>query len=907
MERILHFVTERAGWTLAVLTVTAALAVLQIVDARSGTPRLELDPSIDRLLPDEDEDRRFYDRVRRIFGSDETLVVALVADDLFTAENLRRVARISRRLATLPAVQRVVSLDNALHIRSQRGDLLIEPFIETVPEDPAALARIRREALDNPIYAGNLVSRDGRAAAIVVYLRDMPERELLGLDIDRQVLRIAREESGDAQVWLAGGLYLKAETGRLMMRDLSRTLPLAALVVVAVALVCFRSLAGVLVPVGTTLLALVWTLGIASALGHSLNLVTAVAPSIVLVVGFAYAVHVVCEYEDVLREDRSSGSPVSVALRQIALPVALTGATTAVGFLSLATSPLSAVRQFGLLCTLGVAATLVASLSFAPAVLAQLPRRRARPPSAASRRFDALAERVARFDTTRRIPILVAAALVAALAAWGSGHIRVSSDFLRDFPPTSEVRRNVEAVNRNLEGGNTFYVVLEARERDAFKEPENLRSIRELQRWLEARAEIGGTTSHVDYLMLIHRGFNDNDPAFLTIPDSRRLVTQLLFFGANEEIERFVDAAYQTAAIAVRSTVFDSGELADLVERVEARLDDLPAHIEGHVTGNGVLVARSIDDIARGQATSLSLAFGVIFVILALLFTSLRVGFIALIPNALPVLVYFGVLGWTGVTLNSTTGLVACIVLGIAVDDTIHFLARFNAEARRRADEAKGVVAALRRVGRPVTYTSAALCLGFLVLTTSELRNQVEFGALAAFTLAFAWLVDVVFTPALALRMRIVTLWDALTLDLGEAPHHSIPLFAGLSKTQARVAALMASIETFPEGHTVFRAGEMGQQMYVVIEGRLAASMTGREGTVRFGELCRGAAVGEVALFHGRRTADVRAVTDVRLLRLSRRSLERLRRRYPRIGAQLYANLSAILADRVASTTQALR
>jgi hypothetical protein len=325
------------------------------------------------------------------------------------------------------------------------------------------------------------------------------------------------------------------------------------------------------------------------------------------------------------------------------------------------------------------------------------------------------------------------------------------------------------------------------------------------------------------------------------------------------------------------------------------------------VTGNTVLLTRTIDDITRGQSVSLAFAFAMILAVLSLLFTSVRVGLLALIPNALPVLFYFGILGLTGITLNSTTGLVACLVLGIAVDDTIHILARFNDAAKRLADETKGMGEALRSVGRPVTYTTAALCMGFLVLTQSHFHNQVQFGALAAVTLAFAWLIDITFTPALASRMKIVTLWDALTLDLGAEPERTIPLFNGLRKTQARIAALMTDIVVLPAGHRLFSAGDAGSEMYVVVEGELVASIATDSGTVRFKTHERGDVVGEVGLFHGARTADVTTESDVRMLRLTRETLERIRQRHPRLASVLDSNLIEILADLVASTTVRIR
>jgi CRP-like cAMP-binding protein len=164
----------------------------------------------------------------------------------------------------------------------------------------------------------------------------------------------------------------------------------------------------------------------------------------------------------------------------------------------------------------------------------------------------------------------------------------------------------------------------------------------------------------------------------------------------------------------------------------------------------------------------------------------------------------------------------------------------------------------------------------------------------------------VVFTPALAARMRVVTLWEVLTLDLGDDPQRSIPLFRGLSKHQARVAALMTSLRHFPAGHKLIHTGDAGREMFVVIHGTMAATVPSRTGSVRV-ELERGDVVGEVGLFHGRRSADVDTMSDVTLMRLTLGNLERLQKRYPRIGAQLYRNLTYVLAERLAQSTARAR
>ncbi|MHC4342875.1 MAG: efflux RND transporter permease subunit, partial [Planctomycetota bacterium] len=455
-------------------------------------------------------------------------------------------------------------------------------------------------------------------------------------------------------------------------------------------------------------------------------------------------------------------------------------------------------------------------------------------------------------------------------------------------------------------GPTQITVVLEADYRDAWKEPANLALLEELQGWLEAQPEIEISTSIVDYVKLIHRGFNENDPEFYRIPDSRRMVAQLLFFGGSDEIERFVDLDYRVAAALVRASAVDSVVIAALVDRIEERLAELPDHVVGRVTGNTVLLTSTIDDIAHGQAVSLSTAFFVIFVILSFLFTSFRVGFIALIPNALPVLVYFGALGLGGIRLNATTAVIGCLVLGIAVDDTIHFFARFNTAAKERADESAGVREALMHVGRPVTYTSVALVLGFSTLLFSSLKNQAEFGALAAFTLATAWLVDMTFTPAIAARLKVVTIWDVLSLDLGDEPQKAIPLFHGLSKHQARMAALMTDIIERPAGHRLIEVGQKSDGIYVVIDGALVSYVEKDGRRVELNRHGRGDTLGEVGLFQGERTANVDCETPARLVYFETDDIHRLRRRYPRIAAQVLHNLSQILAGRLAAATTRL-
>jgi len=899
----LELIPRRAGWVMAGALGLTLLALAVLVDLQSGELRLEVDPAADRLLPEDDEDRRFYDRVRRLFGSDDQLVVALVTDDVFTTDALTRLARLTERIRAVDGVRDALSIASAQNLHGVEGGLEIAPFFLTPPESPEALEELRREVLGNPIYGGSLVSRDSRAAAVLVSFVDMSNREFRARGLDQRIAAIAEEESGSDRVWITGSPHIAGATARVLLGETVRLPLLIGLALAGVLLLSFRTLRGVWVPLATIAVAVAWALALVVAMGHSLNAVTVLIPALLTTLGLSYSVHVVSEYYDANRESQEGGpvQRVAAALAKVALPVALTGLTTAVGFAALTLSPLPAVREFGLLSVIGIGCTVAASLTFTPAVLALLPAPRRLPPGAG---FERLAARVARFDLSRRPLIFGAFAAFFALALWGATTIRIGTEQISKFPPDAPVRVHFEAVNQHLQGANPFFVVLESDARDAFLEPANLKEIEALQSWLEAQPEIGGTTSLADYVKLLNRGFHENQPDRLVIPERRQLVSQLLLFGASPELRRFVEAGYQTTTIQVRARVVDSDEVEQLTRRIEERLAVLPERLQGRVTGTSVVFNRALDGIIRGQALSVAAALGIIYVILALLFLSLRIGLIALVPNVIPVAAYFGALGWSGVSLNPGTGLIAPMVLGIAVDDTIHYFSRFLRDAKRLGDEERATAAALSSVGRPVTYTTAALCAGFLCLTLSEFRTQAELGVLAAFALAFAWVTDMVLTPALCSRVRIVTLWDLLSLDLGPEPHRSIEVFDGLSAAQARIVALMGRLIDAPAGQRVFHAGEAGSGLYVMISGAVRTWVNRREGEVTLGLYERGESVGEVGFFQGEHATYCDVEQDARMLRLSGECLEQLGRRYPRVAATLHGNFNKTLAARLALRTR---
>jgi predicted RND superfamily exporter protein len=883
------------------------IAALSVFDPATGRPRVGIDASIDNLLPPSSADRAVFDRTRALFGDAEAILVAVTLDPVFTLDNLKKVAAISEGLRELPGVDRVFSLATAPNLITAGSDIDARTFTQQGIAEPARIGEFRAQLDANPVYRGTLVSQDGRATVFAISLSGVSEVMLLEGGYPDRIRAIVREAAGDAEVWITGGPVVKTATTRALLDTLSFTIPLIFALMSVVLLLAFRSLRAVAVALVTVAIALLWTMATVSLLGLTLNLVTAIVPPMVLTLGLTYTIHVLSDYLKHDPADTSSAAQRAVAtMSHIAVPIGLSFVTTVIGFLGFLPSPLPAIRQFGILAMAGIGYAALLSLVLIPALLS-VTGSKVSEHLPGEDTFQRVAARMAEFDLRHRVKILVIGFLLIPAGLLLALNIHAGSEVIRDYPPDSQVRRDYEAINTSFNGANVLSILIETHVSDALTDPELAREVEKLQAWLGEQPEIGAVVSYVDFLKLTRQSLNDGDPESYAIPETGAEIKQILVFGGSEELKRFIDARLRSTQLTVRINVDGTVPVGRLVERVEQRLAELPPPLNGKVTGSAVLALHTVGDIVNGQGLSIAIAILGIWALLTLLFTSARAGFLALLPTVIPVAVYFGTLGLLDIALSPTTSLIACIVLGVTVDETFHFLARFNADARDQANEVAAAKSALAGILRPVTLNMVALCLGFLSFTGGGLHSQVLFGALSAFTLAVAWFMDVTLTPALGSYMRIVTLWDLLRLDLGKSPQHTIPLMNGLSLREARIFALLSRIEKYKAGDRVIQEGDWARDMYVIVDGELQAWVDRDGDRLELSTMGRGAVLGEAGFFGQRRTANVDAMSPARLLRFGSEELERLRKRYPRIAAAVFRNLNRIQAERLARTTAMLQ
>lgn len=864
----------------AALLTALALAVLAF------GPGLTIDPSVEAVIGDLAADQDGTPQVVAVLTPRQAVDAADIAD----------LARVTRAVAKLPTVRGAVSAATAAFPAQVNGDIEMASLAQRLRQHPDQADRLLAMARTEPMLAGRLFGVDGQSVALWVDLRQQAPEALAEAATTVENLIRSDPAIDDAfDVYVTGTPLITARVGGQLVHGLQRVAVLIVLVVAGVLLACFTGVRVLLLSAATMALALLWTLATMSALGFSMNLVTALVPPFVVTLTLAYAMHAL--FAVLGRPD-----PVRAASRLV-LPMAVTGVTTVAGLLALAMQALPVVREFAVSASAGVVAGMLAvACVLVPGLLPCARHCQPRP------RLTRLIRRLSRWAgrrviASRRLIVGVAVAVLL-LGGLSATQVTPGARYVGDLGADHPVRVQFEAVTRALGGATGFEIVIESTGANAVLQPEILAAIDQLETWLEAQPEVGGVSSAVDVIKRINQAFADGDFA---LPDSLALTKQLLLVGAPPDINRYLNLDYSTTRLQVRTPHDDTVALAGLFERIEQQLAGLPPGVSPSLRGDAVVLTRAVARLTAGQFWSFVVAFAAIFVVLSLVFASVQMGLRAMLPNLVPVVSYFGLIGLLDIPLGPATALTACIVLGIAVDDTLFYLVRFNRAARALASEERAAMRALRDTLRPVTVTSMTLVLGFLCMTATGFASHAQFGALAAATLGIAWLCDLLLTPAISARSSIVTLWDVLRIDLGAEPEKTIPLMDGMSRRQARLFALLAHTVNIRAGQTLIRAGDVGREMYVLIDGEMRVWVNGDGGDeIEIVRLRRGATIGETGLFFEQRTASVTAVTDARLLAVDADTLERIRLRYPRIAALIFRNLNRVQAATVARSTQRL-
>jgi hydrophobe/amphiphile efflux-3 (HAE3) family protein len=786
-------------WTAAViryrLPILAAVLLVSAFTA-SHIRHLEFDTSNEGFLRPDDPILSVYNTFRQAFGRDDMVVLAVHSDNIFSFEFLQRLKKLHDQLESeIENINDITSMVNARLTRGQGDVLLVDDLLAHFPETEEELEELRARVMSNPLYLNQLISDNGLYTTIViessVYSGSQEIDLLAGFDeqppsdptaIDDGPAFITDEEnsrfvtavydigtaydSESFSVYIAGSPVVMHTIKQFMKADVQKFMKLAIIVIGICLFAMFRRVSGVVLPLLVVAFSVASTVGLMALLGVAFKLPTTILPSFLLAVGVGASVHVLSLTYQKLRGGADRNQAIKAAFAHSGLAICMTSLTTAAGLASFSFAGVAPIADLGIFSSIGVMLSLAYTLTLLPALLSLIPlAEKHGSPATGESKTDRLLIFLADFSIDHYRSVLVAAAVIGSIALFGAAQVRFSHQVLNWLPEGLKVRQSTEVIDRELKGSVVLEVILDTGKENGLYDREVLVSIDRLTSeivddYQDQQVFVGKSVSVTTILKEIHQALHGNDPDYYKIADNPRLIPQefLLFENSgSDDLQDVIDSRFQTARITLKVPWEDAllyrPFITDIQNRFEAEFTTLT--LEGGeqmsvtVTGIMAIFGRIITAAIFSAAQSYGIALAVITVLMILLIGDLKLGFISMIPNLMPIFCVVGFMGLASVQFDLFTMLIASIAIGLAVDDTIHFMYNFKKYYEQTDDVREAVHRTLQTAGRAMLTTSVVLSIGFFIFTMASMTNLLNFGLLTGVAILLALLADLVLAPAL--------------------------------------------------------------------------------------------------------------------------------------------------------------
>lgn len=558
MNRFVHLVLRLRWLILALSVVATVLAALQL-------PKVRIESDIVRYLPQDDPDVTRFQAIGEAFGNNHIGMVALEMDDVFSHDGLSLIRELTKAFEETEGVASVISLTNMMDFRATDGSVEVVHLVGDgpIPDDPKALAALRAHAMAKPSVRGGVVSDDGKVALIVCNLGTDRRKDLTA----RELMATTRAHlPPGVKVYFAGFPMTIVSINDLIMSDMRLLIPVVALVILGVLFAMFRTVRGVLLPLGTVGLATLWAIGVMTYLGYPITMVSAIMPVVLLAVGSAYGIHMVSRYNEDAAAGGDAATTVAAAMRAVSLPILAAGITTFIGFATLTTATMTIIRDFGVLTALGVVLGLVASITLIPVLLSFLPVKGARTDTERRRSpIDGLLRAAAAAVRTR--PVILVGVALAVGAAGGAGIPQITTDvnMLNHFPKESLPRQSEELLQERFGGSAPLFLDV----RGNLKDPWLLKNLRRFGQRIDALPGAARAQSIADILAELNRVMNGVE----RVPDTAEEVGNLWFFLDGQKLlEQMVDGDLKHGIVQARVDAHDMKVMAAVSHAVDAML-----------------------------------------------------------------------------------------------------------------------------------------------------------------------------------------------------------------------------------------------------------------------------------------------------------------------------------------------
>ncbi len=767
-------------------TIGAALLLFFLMV--SALSQLRMDVTTEAFLHDKDPSLINYLDFKEQFGGDDLIIIGIKTADVFTMDFLKQLRELHYELEeTIPHLDDITSMINARNTRGLEEQLFVDDLMKTFPKDLKGIFDLKRKVDESRLYKNLIISEDYTMASIVIKLQSfsshLDQTDILSgfedtnaplkpewlspIESSRAVMAVkdivSKYDTEGFKIYLSGSSAVDHFLRIVVSSDSRKFLAYAYLTVAFFLALIFRRVSGVLISLIIVTLTLFSSFGLMALSGVSVKLPSQILPSFILAVSVGYSVHILALFYNKLGKGILKKDAVVYAMRHSGFAVLMTAVTTAAGLFSFATSEVAPVAEVGIFAGAGVFIAMVFTFMLVPPLLSFVPTPKMINSEQAKENYlDTFLIGLARLTTGHPFKILFIVFIVFIVTCLGLLKFRFSHDPLRWLPQDAGIRISTEQIDKDLGGTVTMEIVIDTKEENGLYNPVFMHALEvaatKVKKIDTGHVRAGKVWSIVEILKETNRALNENKPSFYRLPDTHDLTAQELFLfegSGSDDLEDFTDSMFSKARISVKVPYIDAIVYKTYIQRVNEILQKQFPDASVSTTGMIMIYSQVIINGINSMGKSYIYAFATISLLMILVTGSVRIGILGMIPNILPIIVTMGISGWMGVPVSLFTMLVGNIAIGLAVDDTIHFIHNFKKYFDRYHDVEKAVCLTFLSAGRAIIITSVVLSSGFFIFMFSIMSHLKAFGALAGSAILLALVSNMIVSPAIMTLVHV--------------------------------------------------------------------------------------------------------------------------------------------------------
>jgi predicted RND superfamily exporter protein len=765
------------------------LLVLALLAAPlSHVPQIKMDTSTEGFMHPEDPVLITYNEFRAQFGRDERVAIAIKSDDIFSIDFLTKLRAMHEEIEEkVPFVDDVTSLYNVRNTRGDGDKLITDDLLEPFPTTQEEVNKIKKQAMASHFYKNLLLSSDGKMTTMIIetdaYSHENEVEESLedafsdDTNADSEVIKNTekraflsdqenaklvdaileitnRYKNEGMEIYVAGSPAVMDALKSQMQADMQKFTRITFLIIIIFLFIMFRRISAVVYPLIVIILSLATTVGTMAWIGAAFKLPTQIVPSLLLAVSVGATVHILSIFFDRFNKKADKKESISYTLEHSGLAIAMTSVTTAIGVGSFSGSEVAPISDLGIFASLGVTVSLFLTLTLLPALLS-LTKLKAKPKTTTGK-LDNLMVKLAKFPVNHYKAIIITSIVLVLIALVGASKIELSHNPLYWFQEDNYNRISTEEIDKTMNGTVTIEAIVDTGVENGWNNPVRLENLNQLttrlETYVDSNTHIGKVVSLATIVKETNRALHENKEEAYSIPSDANLVSQeLLLFenSGSDDLEDVVDSQFSKARITIKLPWTDAVKSVEVLNYVKKELAETFPKDKVEATGMIPLLINTFAQAISSSVASYLIAFVLISFMMMLILNSVKLGLLSMIPNLTPIILGLLIMIIKPIPLDMFTLLIGSIAIGLAVDDTIHFLHNFRRYFLESGDAAKAIEQTFFTTGKAMVITTIVLSLGFYAYLMAEMVSVQNFGLLTGTVIVFALLSDLLLAPAL--------------------------------------------------------------------------------------------------------------------------------------------------------------